>query len=97
MSNLRKHKTTPVQVDTQSDSGWEEESEVESVSNYKPCTSSEESDAIQDRSDRFYSNSTHQVEYTDVSDYEEDTTGSESDDRPHSSTLPVRACFPRSI
>ena len=36
MRNLRKRKTTRVQVDTQSDSGWEEESEVESVSNYEP-------------------------------------------------------------
>jgi len=57
------------------------------------CTSLDESDANEDRYDGCYSNSTHQAEYTDVSDYEDVATSSELDDELPASLLAVCACF----
>lgn len=79
MPNLRCHKAAQIQVQAQHCSGSDSDTNLESESDYEPCTSDESDDSDNGCRDRCYSNSTHQVEYTDISDYEDAATESEDE------------------
>jgi hypothetical protein len=89
----RKCKTAwdPVPAESFADSNLD--TDTDWGSNYEPCTSSDDSDGDKGCYDGCYSNSTHQAEYTDVSDYEDAATSSESDNSLGASTLAVCTVF----
>jgi hypothetical protein len=79
MRELCSRKSKQSQLEVQQCSGSEADTDLKSISDYEPCTSDGTDDSGDHRYDPYYLNSTHQPEYTNISDYEDAVTSSEDE------------------